>query len=169
MNNQKGFTFVELLIIMIVIAILGGIGIQFVLSSQEDKAKLTNAKTFLVKDVPGAIYSCILQKINILNCTKFDLLRQNVDERTEWNEDWRVGTTTVASNDVESLVLCYPLGNVGSKASDIADSLSVHLTQNSWAENDSSFTFIPANSGIQTGAFDGCTGLDYAVQYVTRN
>ena len=169
-KQEKGFTFVELLIIMIVVAILSGLGIQFVLSTQEDKAKITNAKMFFIKDFPSAIYGCLFRELDILACDKTNLLIDNIDSDTEWGEGWRVGTSTITPSGVESVVLCYPLVEAGSSNGEsIANALSIYLTSQNFVDHGSSFTFVPSGAGVQTGIFDGCTGSDYAVQYVTRN
>lgn len=125
LKKQKGFTFVELLVIMVIIAIIGGIGIQFVLSTQEDKAKLTNARTFFGKDFPNAVMSCLVRKNEVTDCTKEELSREDLDMFTEWGDNWAVaspasstngGTLKDANTDVRtasrSIVLCYPLEEV---------------------------------------------------------
>jgi Tfp pilus assembly protein FimT len=121
---QKGFTFVELLVIMVIIAIIGGIGIQFVLSTQEDKAKLTNARTFFAKDFPNAVLSCMVRKNEVADCVdKAQLLVDDIDPLTEWGDSWSVVVPTTNDPDglamsgaanmtarvaQRSIVLCYP-------------------------------------------------------------
>jgi hypothetical protein len=125
---QKGFTFVELLVIMVIIAIIGGIGIQFVLSTQEDKAKLTNARTFFSKDFPNAVMSCMVRKNEVADCVdKAQLLVDDIDPLTEWGDSWSVVVPDTADPDAEllggeanmtarvaqrSIVLCYPMEEV---------------------------------------------------------
>ncbi len=123
---QKGFTFVELLVIMVIIAIIGGIGIQFVLSTQEDKARLTNARTFFSKDFPNAVLSCMVRKNEPADCTDVrDLLVEDLDPLTEWGDKWSVVIPAPADADGvalgsdmsarvidRSIVLCYPMEEV---------------------------------------------------------
>lgn len=124
---QKGFTFVELLVIMVIIAIIGGIGIQFVLSTQEDKAKLTNARTFFAKDFPNAVMSCMVRKNEVTDCDLNTILAEDLDEFTEWGDKWGVvspasmttGDTSSIKNATmtkrvrsRSITLCYPLEEV---------------------------------------------------------
>ena len=167
--KQKGFTFVELLIIMIVVAILSGIGIQFVLSTQEDKAKLTNAKSFLAKDVPTAIYSCILRLDTIISCDATALINENIDTETEWGDTWTSAAT--ATNGSESVTLCYILTQAGAtKANEIGSSLVTYLSaETSWEDNGSSYTFL--NNAAGSGIFTDCgtTTDQFVVNYVTRN
>lgn len=135
--QQKGFTFVELLIIMIVVAILSGIGIQFVLTVQEDKARLTNAKAFLIKDVPAAIYSCILRREKIEECKVDKLHVENIDEETEWGDDrWVVAGFVKNRGATESISICYPLRNAGTQAKEVGEGLRTYLNNQ----------FAPANS-----------------------
>lgn len=169
-TTQKGFTFVELLIIMIVVAILSGIGIQFVLSTQEDKAKLTNAKSFLAKDMPTAIYSCILRRDDITTCVSTALIVENIDAQTEWGDAWNASGTVNAGT--ESLLLCYSLASAGAtRADEIGESLTIYLTtQTSWGANSSTYSYF-SGAGTTGSVFAGCNGTDdqFAIQYVTRN
>ena len=92
-NKEKGFTFVELLIIMVIVAILSGIGIQFVLGTQENKAKLVNAKNFLGKDVPTAIfsYAANLGRTGLPGSVTITplLVADGLENTTEWGDTWR--------------------------------------------------------------------------------
>lgn len=131
-EKQKGFTFVELLVIMIVISILSGIGIKFVLSSQENKARLTNAKIFLGKDMPVAIYSCLLRRDSLSDCSSAATLSiENIDIKTEWDQTWVVGGVREYNSSSASLsiAVCYPIDNVGTDEEDrsVGDGLKVYL------------------------------------------
>lgn len=169
-TTQKGFTFVELLIIMIVVAILSGIGIQFVLSTQEDKAKLTNAKSFLAKDIPTAIYSCILRRDDITTCDATALIAEDVDSQTEWGDIWTAfGSTDTAG--LESVTLCYNLTSAGAiKADAVGAALADYLTaETSWDTNGSTYSYLNDDPG--EGSFTLC-GEDqdqFVFRYVTRN
>lgn len=168
--TQKGFTFVELLIIMIVVAILSGIGIQFVLSTQEDKAKLTNSKNFIAKDIPTAMYSCILRTNSLNTCDEDALIAENLDSLTEWGDTWTASQTTGAT---EALTVCYPLDKVGTRDESraIGNSIGSYLSaETTWFDNGSTYTFL--GTGVATvtvSPFAGCADDNFAIQFVTRN
>ncbi len=187
-NKQKGFTFVELLVIMVIVAILSGIGIQFVLGTQENKAKLVNAKNFLGKDVPTGIFSYAsnLGRAGLPNTnggsstiTK-DLTDDGLEATTEWGDTWNA-FTGFASADTQRVVLCYPLDGLGgtNNRQEAADDLTLYLNENtSWGEGDGTYTLV-TTAGIQGDVGDGigngssattyCSANDFLVQYVLRD
>jgi Tfp pilus assembly protein FimT len=146
LKKQKGFTFVELLVIMVIIAIIGGIGIQFVLSTQEDKAKLTNARTFLGKDIPTAIYSVMAREGDIEDVTKAKLMIENIKGISEWDENWTVTAATTAAGK-ERLVLCYPMETVGESTDSIGADLFEYLAEKTTWDDEGVFAFLPATAG----------------------
>jgi prepilin-type N-terminal cleavage/methylation domain-containing protein len=143
---QKGFTFVELLVIMVIIAIIGGIGIQFVLSTQEDKAKLTNARTFLGKDIPTALYSVMAREGDVADVTKAKLLIENVKGITEWDEDWElyVGTTSAGK---ERVIICYPMATVGESSDSVGADLFEYLEEKTTWDDEGIFAYMPELAG----------------------
>ncbi len=187
---QKGFTFVELLVIMVIVAILSGIGIQFVLGTQENKAKLVNAKNFMGKDVPTAIFSYAanlgrsgLPSANDGSSTITDILvADGLEDTTEWGDIWSAVTAWAAS-DTQRIVLCYPLDGLGGveNRTKAGDDLFTYLSENtSWGVGDGTFTLV-TTAGI-SGSNDAdnpignersgttyCTANDFLVQYVLRD
>ncbi|MBW5290058.1 MAG: hypothetical protein Rsou_0509 [Candidatus Ruthia sp. Asou_11_S2] len=113
------------MVIIAIIAIIAIIGIQFVLSTQEDKAKLTNARTFFSKDFPNAVLSCMVRKNEVRDCVnKAQLLRDDIEPLTGWSDSWSVVLPSAADLDAvnlggaanmtarvaqRSIVLCYPM------------------------------------------------------------
>jgi Tfp pilus assembly protein FimT len=144
---QKGFTFVELLVIMVIIAIIGGIGIQFVLSTQEDKAKLTNARTFFAKDFPNAVMSCMVRKNEVTDCDLDEILAEDIDPMTEWGDKWGVVTPASDTGNIKgatmtkrvasrSITICYPLEEVSleDRATIATDLIEYMDDETSWTQ-----------------------------------
>lgn len=128
LSIQKGFTFVELLIIMIVVAILSGFGVSFAIGIQQEKAEITNVKHFFNIQIPSAIVACRLRINDVNQCTTGELLNsdaggvpaENIDPFTEWAERspingdfWRVVGFAHTANKT-SMIICYPLEDAGS-------------------------------------------------------
>ncbi len=184
-NKQKGFTFVELLVIMVIVAILSSIGIQFVLGTQENKAKLVNAKNFLGKDVPTAIFSYAtnLGRIGLNGSVIItpELIADGLESTTEWGDAWSALTATVTSSTAQRVVLCYPLDGLGGVSNRIeaATDLSTYFDENTaWGAGDGTYTITSTTAGISGSSADNigdengtiyCTSNDFLMQYVLRD
>lgn len=162
---SAGFTFVELLIIMILVGILSGIGVQYKLSTQEDKGKLVKARTFLINSLPMAVASCSLKQIGSeladlntgdTNGTCNDeshLIAEGIDSKTPWGEEWLGGAIRESAGTTLTFHICYPLEAVGNNAADIGESLRSYLGDK-WGDTSNTATFHasgPPKTSVNTG------------------
>ncbi|NVL48618.1 type II secretion system protein [Pseudomonas syringae pv. actinidiae] len=104
-RKQKGFTLVELVVVMAVIAILMYVLMPGLFQSKED-AKVQGVKTQLLKDFPGGITRLVTMsnKCNNTTITYDKLVERGLPAQTVFGSTWSI--TTSAGN---TATVTYPL------------------------------------------------------------
>lgn len=104
-RKQKGFTLVELIIVMAVIAILMFVLMPGLFQSKED-AKIQGVKTQLLKDFPGGITRLVTMtnKCTKTTITYDKLVERGMQPETVFGQKWTV--TTAGGN---TATVTYPL------------------------------------------------------------
>ena len=120
-NRQKGFTLIELAIVLGVIAILTAFFLPGMLKARED-SKLSTAITQLQKDFPGAIARQVSRTntCSTTTITAAKLKERGLPDLTVWNTAWTVDAVT--SNQV---TISYTIDSTDTNtAADLATALN---------------------------------------------
>lgn len=93
-KTQSGFTLIELMIVVTVLAILASVGMKgyttWVRGSNVDAASY-----FVERDFLSAATQCFRIKRTYTSCTKAELTKYGLDDNTPWDTAW---TVTVSGN-----------------------------------------------------------------------
>lgn len=104
-NTQQGFTLVELVIVLAILALIIGVMSSGLFQSKED-AKVQSAKTQLLKDFPSAITRLVTMsnKCNASTVDKPKMIARGAPAETVFGGAWTVAATTG-----NTVVVTYPL------------------------------------------------------------
>lgn len=102
-NAQKGFTLIELMIVVTVLAILGTIGMRG-MNAWIGGANVDVATYFVERDFLSSVTQCYRINRGYGNCDKAELTRYGLSDETPWDTAW---TVNVAGNTF-SLTLPVP-------------------------------------------------------------
>lgn len=104
-NSQQGFTLVELVVVLAILALIIGVMSSGLFQSKED-AKVQAAKTQLLKDFPSAITRLVTMsnKCNNTTITQAKLIERGAPEETVFGGAW-----TVTTSGGNTATVTYPL------------------------------------------------------------
>lgn len=116
---QKGFTLIEVMIVVVILGVLAAIVVPNLAGSSDDTMVGATAHRMKV-GFPAAIGRQFARTQNCATVTKNDLVDRGETPMTSWNENWTVSNAT--ANVVE---ITFPLG----ASTDPADAGANLLTQ----------------------------------------
>lgn len=135
LKNQRGFTLIELAVVIVIVVLLAAFFAMNLWRSRED-AKVGVANTWLINTLPTAIAAHVSRSGDSDGLTEKDLIERGTKAKTEWEETW---TANGAGGKVTvKYQILYPATNVKIR-DDIVKTLKKLITETSViaaAEND---------------------------------
>ncbi len=115
--NQKGFTLIEMMIVLVLVSLLAGWAYNAVSGSKED-ARFSIAENELKKSFPESIQKLLIRQPDCNGRTKAQLLARGLETNNVFGNAWTVTATAVGS-----LTIRYPMRNA-TDATEMAARLS---------------------------------------------
>lgn len=88
-HSQKGFTLIELMIVVVVLAILASMGLKGY-SSWVRSSNVDVAAYFVERDFLSAATQCFRTHRSYGSCNKTELTKYGLSSTTPWNTSWSV-------------------------------------------------------------------------------
>ncbi len=143
-NKEQGFTLVELIIVLIVIAVLGAISIPIGIDYWRNTSSITVINNMLATQIPRAIYACTADKTTDFGpCNKDELVRLGVANQTPYG-NWGV------SNNNKIFTVSITLTNA-SDASTTGNSIKQYLVNIGFQTNAVTYTNTTGSEAVAVG------------------
>lgn len=131
LKNQRGFTLIELAVVIVIVILLAAFFAMNLWRSRED-AKVGVANTWLINTLPTAIAAHVSRTGESDGLTEQDLIQRGTKAKTEWEETW---TATGAGGKVTvKYQITYP-ATAAKIRQDIAKTLQKLVTTTSVIES----------------------------------
>lgn len=105
--KQKGFTLIEMMIVLVLVSLLAGWAYNAVSGSKED-ARFAIAENEIKKSFPESIEKLLLRQPNCSGRTKAQLTSRGLDSNNVYGNAWTVTATTAST-----LTVRYPMRSAG--------------------------------------------------------
>jgi len=89
LNQQKGFTFIEIAVVSVILMILVA-GVVSLAGGKQEDSRFTNLKMWAMKDAPSAINSYTMRVGEVAALQKSDLTDRGLSGENPWGENWTI-------------------------------------------------------------------------------
>jgi len=115
MSKQKGFTLIEIIVVLVVLGALYAAGTQIV-GENSDTANQSNTTKIIFQSIPSAVKTYRLRRGSLTSLDKTALTNEGVPTNTPWGDAW-----TVSSVSGSVVNISWPLTSANDAATVGAD------------------------------------------------